>query len=368
MKKIFVSLVLAAATVLAARAQNTQEAAAEAAAALSAADEVPAKVEKPKYWTNTILTNINLGQTFLSQWAAGGYNNVSLAANVDASAAYAKDKLTGLNRIQLDYGFLWSADKPILQTNKDRMYLESKWGYETPVRNLAYSASFDFLNQFGRNYDYKTPATEKDADGNVIEPTSKDWLNARQLKSGFLAPAYMNLGIGILWTPAPWFSLNFAPLTGSAVFVTIPQLRYTYGMDLNNADDYAADAAAAGTDVRKFAQDNGYYDSFRAVRMEFGAQIKADASWVINDNFSYTTQLTLFYNYLKPAVEPRITWDNKVYWKLAKFFALTLSTNLIYDPLVMVRKTNGSTTPNAKGVQFKEFLEFGFTYSFSRQR
>ena len=123
MKKIFVSLVLAAATVLAARAQNTQEAAAEAAAALSAADEVPAKVEKPKYWTNTILTNINLGQTFLSQWAAGGYNNVSLAANVDASSAYAKDKLTGLNRIQLDYGFLWSADKPILQTNKDRMYL-----------------------------------------------------------------------------------------------------------------------------------------------------------------------------------------------------------------------------------------------------
>ena len=367
MKKIFVSIALMAA-VMGAQAQNTQEAAAAAAAALSAADDVPEKVEKPKYWTNSILTNINFGQTYLSQWAAGGYNNLSLAGNVDANANYTKGKLTGVNRIQLDYGFLWSADKPILQTNKDRMYLESKWGYETPVRHLAYSASFDFLNQFGRNYDYKTPGTQYDENGNERELVAKDWLDARKLKSGFLAPAYMNLGLGVLWTPAPWFSLNFAPLTGSAVFVTIPELRYTYGMDLKNADAYTADAAAAGKEVRKFVQENGTYDAFRAVRMEFGAQLKADASWVFNDNLSLSTQLTVFYNYLKPKVEPRITWDNKVYWKLAKFFALTVSTNLIYDPLVHVRDTDKDGKVDAKGVQFKEYLEFGFTYSFSHQR
>ena len=362
MKKIFVSIALMAA-VLAAQAQNTQEAAAAAAAALSAADDVPEKVEKPKYWTNTILTNINFGQTYLNQWAAGGYNNLSLAGNVDASANYAKGKLTGVNRIQLDYGFLWSADKPILQKNKDRMYLESKWGYETPVRHLSYSASFDFLNQFGHNYDYKTPATKYDENGNQLDPTAEDWLEARKLKSGFLAPAYMNLGLGVLWTPAPWFSLNFAPLTGSAVFVTIPELRYTYGMDLKNPDAYATEA-----DARKAANTAGNFNDFRAVRMEFGAQLKADASWVFNDNLSLSTQLTLFYNYLKPKVEPRITWDNKVYWKLAKFFALTVSTNLIYDPLVHVRDTDKDGKADAKGVQFKEFLEFGFTYSFSHQR
>ena len=89
---------------------------------------------------------------------------------------------------------------------------------------------------------------------------------------------------------------------------------------------------------------------------------------MFNDNLSLSTQLTLFYNYLKPKVEPRITWDNKVYWKLAKFFALTVSTNLIYDPLVHVRDTDKDGKADAKGVQFKEFLEFGFTYSFSHQR
>lgn len=335
MKKLFISAIALFAT-LAVQAQNTQEAAAAAAAALSAADDVPEVVEKPRYWTNSVITNINFGQTFLSQWAAGGYNNVSLASNIDATANYAKGKLQGANRIQLDFGFLWSADKPILQKNKDRIYLESKWGYETPVKHLSYSASFDFKTQFGNNYNYGTPKSDGEA-----EPTVKDWLNARKLRSGFFAPAYLNIGIGALWTPAPWISLNVAPLSGGGVFVSIPELRNTYGMDLS----------ADGVNYKPF-------------RMEFGAQLKLDMSWVINDVFSYTTQFTAFYNYITPKMEPRMTWDNKVFWKLRKFFSITLATNLIYDPRVTLTKADGST---GKGVQFKEFLEFGFTYTFSKK-
>ena len=344
MKKWFLLLGLAAACV-SLQAQNTQEAAAEAAAALSAAEDVPEVPQKPKYWDTVLLTNINFGQTYLSQWAAGGYNNVSLAGNVDLTNKFEKGKLLGVNRLQLDYGFLYSADKPILQKNKDRIYFESKWGYESPVKNIAYSANFDFKTQFDNNYAYGTPASNGED-----EPTVQDWLNARSLKSGFFAPAYINLGIGALWTPAPWFSLNVAPLSGGAVIVGIPELRKTYGMDLRSE----------GLDPNTGA-------NYRPVRMEFGAQIKADMAWVINDVFSYTTQATLFYNYLTPKVEPRITWDNKIFWKLRKFFALTLATNLIYDPRVIVRDSNKDGVADTKGVQFKEFLEFGFTYTISRK-
>ena len=108
--------------------------------------------------------------------------------------------------------------------------------------------------------------------------------------------------------------------------------------------------------------------NYKPYRLEFGAQVKADMAWVINDVFSYTTQFTAFYNYLTPKVEPRLTWDNKIFWKLRKFFALTISTNLIYDPLVLVRDTDKDGKPDTKGVQFKEFLEFGFTYTISHQR
>lgn len=348
MRRFFIiSLALLAGS--AAWAQNTQEVVADAAAALAAADDVPVVQEKPKYWTSTLLTNINFGQTWLSQWVAGGYNSVSLAGNVDGGINYAKDKTIWTNRIQLDYGFMYSADKPIPQKNKDRIYLESKWGYQSGVKNLSYSASLDFKTQFGRNYKYNTPATYTDEEGKVIEPSRADWLAARELKSGFFAPAYLNLGIGALWTPAPWFSLNIAPLSGGGVFVTIPELRKTYGMEATKWND-------AGEPIE-----------WKSARMEFGAQIKADASWVINDTFSFTTQFTAFYNYLTPKVEPRLTWDNKIFWKLRKFFALTLSTNLIYDPMVIVRDSDKDGVADTKGVQFKEFLEFGFTYSISHK-
>ena len=340
MKRTLLTLsLLAAATV--AWGQNTQEAAAAAAAALSAAEDVPVKEEKPKYWTNTFNANLNFGQTYLSQWVAGGFNNISVTANVDAVAKFAKGKALGNSRIQLEYGQLYSADKPIFQKTKDRIYLESKWGYQTSVKNLAYSASIDFKTQFGKNYTYGTP---KEYQGD--EPTREDWLIARTLKSGFLAPAYLNIGVGALWTPAPWISINVAPLSGGGVLVTIPELRKTYGMDLREGSETE-------------------YTNFRA---EFGAQIKVDMAWVVNDVFSYSTQVTAFYNYLTPKMEPRITWDNKISWKVVKFFAINLSTNLIYDPRVLVRDTD-KTTPGleAKGVQFKEYCELGFTYTITRK-
>lgn len=349
MKRLFLAMALCAVTV-AASAQNTQTAAAEAAAALSAAEDVPEKVEKPRYWDNKLVTNVSFGQTFLSQWAAGGYNNVSLAGNIDGSANYAKGKLIGTNHLVLDYGFLYSADKPILQKNKDRIYFESKWGYETPVKHLAYSASFDFRTQFNNNYDYKTPA------GNgTDEPTVRDWLDARKLKSGFFAPAYLNVGVGALWTPKPWFSLNMAPVSGGAVIVSIEELRYTYGMDLNKDNTHKDD--------KKEAYNAGDYSQFKSARFELGLSLKADMGWVINENFSYTTQATLFYNYLTPKVEPRITWDNKISWKVARFFAVNLSTYMIYDPLVLVKASQKGGSVDSKGIQFKEFFELGFTYA-----
>ena len=344
--KRFICVLAVLAVAVGASAQNTQDAAAAAAAALSAAEDVPDKPEKPHYWTNTVVTNINFGQTWLSQWAAGGYSNVSLAGNVDASANFAKGKLLGTNRLQLDYGFLYSADKPIAQKNKDRIYLESKWGYETPIKHLAYSASMDLKTQFGNNYNYKSPSDAQFA--KYPDNPSAAWREAAKdnLKSGFFAPAYLNLGVGVLWTPAKWFSLNILPLSGGGVIVSIPELRKTYGMDLVE----------------------GSTDQYKAFRLEFGAQVKADMSWVINDNFSYATQATLFYNYLTPAVEPRVTWDNKIAWKLTRFFAVNLSTYLIYDPKVLVRDTNGDGKADVKGVQFKEFLEFGFTYTITNKK
>ena len=337
---VFAAILVAASPLF---AQDAQKAAAEAAAALTAADDIPVVEPKPVYWANSILNQINFGQTALWNWAAGGYNNYTLAAAIDANANYKKDKTIWNNRLQLDYGFMYSADKPILQKTKDRIYFESKWGYETPVKHLSYSANFDFKTQFSDNFKYGTPANKEGED-----PTIHEWLAARTLMSGFLSPAYTNFGIGLLWTPKPWLAVNFSPLTADLVIVQNPLLRNTYGMPL-----------------REEGKENPVGEDFKPYRFGLGAQLKVDAKWVINDAFSYTTQLVLFSNYLHKPQNLRVNWDNKVFWKLAKYFALTLSTNLIYDENVKVKALpDGNVVP---AVQFKEFFEFGFTYTIAKK-
>lgn len=335
MKKILV-LALATLVGLAAYAQDdAQKAAADAAAAIAEAPQEEVPAPKPVYWTKSLMTNLNFAQTLLRDWAAGGSNNYTMTGYVDANANYAKDKMIWNNRLQIDYGFLYSADKPILQKVKDRIYFESKWGYETPIQHLSYSANFDFKTQIDNNYNYGTPTG--------ADPTVADWKAARTLKSGLFSPAYASLGLGLLWTPKPWFSLNVAPLTGGFVIVDNPELRKAYGMEL---------------------EDDGV--NYKSSRFELGAQVKADANFTINDNLKYTTQIVLFSNYLKNPQNIRVNWDNKVFWKMAKFFTLTFSTNMIYDDTVLI--TNDDHPNGFRTWQLKEFFEIGFSYTISSKK
>ena len=333
-------------------AQNVQDAAAQAALEITEAQQAQQKVEKPKYWSESLKTNIKFGQTSLTNWAAGGDNTVTLQAFVDGNANYKKDDLFWNNRLQLDYGFVYASSKPILQKSDDRIYLESKLGYKTEnMKKFAFTVNYDFKSQFNTGYEYKTPSAPEGYEkleevpmGELIQL----WKDARVVKSGFLAPAYTNLAVGIDLKPTNWISLNIAPVTGGVVIVRDELLRANYGMNLKKEYEGVDPSEITGA-------------SYRSARFEFGAQVKADVAVKVNDNFSYTTQLVLFSNYLDKPQNIRVNWDNRFDWKLAKYFSLTLTTNLIYDDKVKIySEKDGLTTQR---VQFKESLLFGFTWT-----
>ena len=196
--------------------------------------------------------------------------------------------------------------------------------------------------------------------------------------------------------------MSFAPLTGGFTVVTDSQFRKAYGMKLtkeyeNTKDDYAAlktkfptvleeadynalsaeDKAAYDTKTR---YDNAYKSgtAYRPALFQFGAQLKMDFKVNVNDNFKYTSQIVLFTDYLskkdngKYNPNVRFNWDNKFDWKLAKYFALTVTTNMIYDTNVFKPKTekgvevkdeSGQTVMVKRGLQFAESISFGFTYT-----
>ena len=362
LKKLFVSI-FAVSMTFAAFAQEdiseAQKAAAAAAEAIQSAPEAEAPKEPAaKYWKTSLQTKLDLGQTSLTNWAAGGYNTVSLKTFIDANANYTKGEMFWNNRLQLDYGFLYSADKPILQKTDDRIYLESKWGY-TATKNLYYSAEFNFRSQFSNTYDFPTPTRTLDPGE---EYTKEDWKDARVLKSGLLSPAYTNLALGMDYKPLKWLSVNFAPVTGGFVIVDDPFLRKSYGQPLKKEYEGKAES-----DLPKDGDGNIDGNVYKAAKFEFGAQLKVDFKVNVNDNFAFSSQVVLFSDYLDKPQNLRVNWDNRIDWKIAKFFSFTIMTNLIYDDDIIIQTQDDIKAGRAgkQRVQFKESLSFGFVYTFA---
>ena len=357
MKKI-VMIVSALLTCMAGWAQSSDalKAVTEAAKEITEAQKEDPKVEKPRYWTNSLVTNIKFGQTSLTNWAAGGDNTTTLQAFIDGNANYKKNDLFWNNRLQLDYGFVYASSKPILQKSDDRIYLESKFGYKNAnTKNFSLSINYDFKSQFNTGYDYLTPSLpEGDIPRNEL---IQYWKDARKVKSGFLAPAYTNLSVGIDVKPFKWLSLNIAPSSVGVVIVRNEALRKNYGMQLREE--------WKDKDLSQVSAEN-LGACYRSARFEFGAQLKADIAVNVNDNFKYTSQLVLFSNYLDKPENMRVNWDNRFDWKLAKYFSLTLTTNMIYDDKVMIFSEKDGQTKQR--VQFKESLLFGFTWTIASKK
>ena len=363
MKKLFsIALLFCAMT---AYAQNPAE-----QAALDIANSELAEPVKPKpseFWTLNFTGNLNYGGTFLQNWAAGGDDHShNLRAFIDANANYAKKSIYWKNRLQLDFGFLYASSTPLLQKSDDRIYLESKFGYNI-AEKIFLSANYDFKSQFARGYEYKTPSgTPEGADG---EFSVGQWEDARVLKSNWLAPAYTNLAIGLDWNPTKWFSMSFAPLTGGFVIVQDAQLRKAYGMavvDDTNADYIAAktayEADKSAANLEKLGE--FYKDS----RFELGAQLKMNFNVIINDNFKFTSQVVAFTDYLmmnkKDNGYIRLNWDNRFDFTLTKYLSLNFLTNMIYDSKVLIAGKDGV---EKQRVQWKEGLSIGFTYKIANK-
>ena len=341
-----------------AQSSDALKAAAEAAKEMSEAQTEAPEVVKPKYWEESLKTNIKFGQTSLTNWAAGGDNTVTLQAFIDGNANYKKDDLFWNNRLQLDYGFVYASSKPILQKSDDRIYFESKLGYKTEnMKKFAFTVNYDFRSQFNTGYEYKTPSAPEGFD-KLDDVPVKDlvqlWKDARVVKSGFLAPAYTNLAVGIDLKPANWISLNVAPITGGVVIVRDELLRKNYGMHLRKEWEGVTEGLPADG------------SEYRSARFEFGAQVKADVAVNVNDNFKYTSQLVLFSNYIENPENIRVNWDNRFDWKLAKYFSLTLTTNMIYDDKVVIYSEADGLTKQR--VQFKESFLFGFTWTIASKK
>lgn len=301
MKKLFIAFSLLALTVGQGAAQT---------------DAAP--TETPS-WKISGVSGLNLSQTSLTNWAAGGENSVAWNLYLNASANYKKDSWSWDNALITDFGKTFTTSNKWLKSI-DKLNFSTKIG-RSLSKHWSVSALGDFLTQFARGYA---------AENNPNIAGNKD-----KYISTLLAPGYLTLAIGADYKPNDDFSLLLSPVTGKMTFVL---------------DSRLSDAGAFGVKPGKKAL------------AEIGALAVANYKRKLAENINLVTKLTLFTPYNESFGNIDVNWDMMIAFKINKFLTTTLTTNLVYDNDIKTVDLQGNK--HGAKVQFREVLGLGLAYSF----
>lgn len=275
--------------------------------------------EQPKAWSKGVTTSLNFSQVAFSNWAAGGVNSVAFNGFINAHLNYDEDIYHWENLLKLEYGVVKTGDEDYLKKSNDKIDFISKYGINFSNK-FRLTGELSFLSQFSDGFDY----AKVNDDGSFKHV------------SGFLAPAYLQFGVGIDFVPSKCFSVNVAPAMAKFTIVTVEELQVKYGND-----------------------------SLQVCKPRFGGQVSASFNKEIIKNVTLQTSVRTFFDYLdKEGYKPVVNWDLAVVMKINKFMSANIGTNLIWDKDVMTIDTNDDGVDDKAGIQFKELVGVGFTFSF----
>lgn len=269
--------------------------------------------EKEKTWTVTGITGLNVSQTSLVNWSAGGENTVASNVYFNISALYRKEKSSWENTLSTELGATYT------QTQKwaksvDKFDFASKYGYRIAPK-WDFGVLGDFKTQFLKGY-------KKPGDAQYI--------------SRLFAPAYLALAVGADYKPNDYFSLFLSPLTGKMTFVN---------------DDFLSNAGAFGVEPGK------------KFRFEAGAYMKAAFNKEVLKNVTLMSKLDMFTAYNKSFGNVDVNWENVIGLKVNEYIMANIHTTLIYDDDVKQLDSSGMVAGGPR-VQFKEMIGVGLAYKF----
>lgn len=274
-------------------------------------------------WKKGGVFSINLAQTSLTNWSAGGQNSFAVNGLLSTFANYKRDKTEWGNSLDIGYGLLNQGNTGYRKTD-DKFDFLSKYGYEA-FKNFYYAVLFNFKTQMAPGYIYDDANSTKTRISNL------------------LAPAYVLLAVGLDYKPTSHFSAFISPATGRLTIVNDKEL---------------SDAGAFGVKPgqRSLTEFGGY------LRVIY---TKNDFKSEFLKNVTFTTKTDFFSNYLKNPQNIVVNWETLIAFKVNKFISASINTQLVYDDKIKVPVTrNGIDTEIGSLIQFKEILGVGFSYNF----
>lgn len=279
-------------------------------------------------WKTGGVLTVNLAQTSLTNWVAGGQNSVAVNGLLSTFANLSKGKSRWDNSFDIGYGYINQKGDAFARKTDDRIDFLSKYGREA-FKNFYYAGLLNFRTQMAPGYNYV------DAD-------------TRHRISDAFAPAYLLGALGLDYKPGTNFSAFIAPVS----------LKYTFVSD----DSLSAAGAFGVTPGEKVRSEFGGY--FRAIftKNDFGSEFMK--------NVTLISKIDLFSNYADNPQNIDVSWENIISLKVNRFIAATINTNLLYDDNTRVPFDRNGNDIIEQGeavgskIQFKEIIGVGFSYNF----
>jgi hypothetical protein len=253
-------------------------------------------------WKKSGTLILNLNQGALSNWVAGGEQNVfGINGIFNYAINYKKGKNIWDNYFDVALGFQNATSFKKFRKIDDRIDITSKYGRQLTTK-WYYGILVNFNSQALPGYNYST------------DPPTKI--------SSFLTPGKILLSPGFDFRPNDKFSVFISPVT----------VRWVLKRD----EDFL--------NVKKFG-----IDSAKKVNTEIGAFLTAKYTTALSKWATYTGRLDLFSNYRRNPQNIDVLMNNLLTMKFTKNFATNLSVDLLYDDDVL------------KKLQLKEILGIGLT-------
>ena len=264
--------------------------------------------DSTKAWSITGQNTLMLNQAAFSNWVAGGANNIGWQAGVNYNLTYEKDKDLWENIIILGYGMNDTKGTGNRKT-QDVINLSTNYGRKLGESNWYVSGGAGLISQFAPGYE----------DGN----------NPSAAKiSNFMAPGYVNLGVGFTYKPNDNFTMTLRPANARWTFVLDKDLQYAgnYGLK-NNGDSSVFQFGFLGT-----------------------TQYKVQ----LMENITLMNNASVFSNYLDHPERLVLSYGGILNLKVNKYVSANVTVDLFYDHN-QIKKT-----------QLKQTLGVGFAYNIEK--
>ncbi|MFN3951413.1 MAG: DUF3078 domain-containing protein [Thermaurantimonas sp.] len=277
-------------------------------------------------WLIDGLYNLAIAQTTLTNWAAGGNNNLNITGVLRQRAIKSFNGWKWFNLLEANLGYNFQEDVTIktddrleFTTRLDRSLGESKWNV---------SIFGNFRTQFADGF--RNP---------------QDSMRI----STFMAPAYVSYGLGLTNTGVKNLSIYISPVQVKQTFVIDDSL-----FERNQFFDKTIPNVSL--------MNRGGF------RTEMGAFLEFIYKKRFQENVELFSRLNLFSNYLDRPQNIDVNWDNIIVFKLYKYLSVSFQLQMIYDDDVLVKDTSGDGKANAPALQLRQLLGLGLTYSFSNKK